>query len=188
MAQPPSTNAALQQLLREVRACRICTAHLPLPPRPVLQAGATARILIAGQAPGRKVAASGDIPMDRLDNLLGQVESVHFPARSEVFSQDEPGKRVFVIRRGLIKLVHDNESGVRRTVRLMIHGDALGLEVLVDGRYRHTALAVEDVEACILPTRVLEDLDAHSQCMHRELIGQRLILCTNRSREFDPGS
>lgn len=120
----------------------------------------------------RKVAASGDIPMDRLDNLLGQVESVHFPARSEVFSQDEPGKRVFVIRRGLIKLVHDNESGVRRTVRLMIHGDALGLEVLVDGRYRHTALAVEDVEACILPTRVLEDLDAHSQCMHRELIGQ----------------
>ena len=43
MAQPPSTNAALQQLLREVRACRICTAHLPLPPRPVLQAGAVPR-------------------------------------------------------------------------------------------------------------------------------------------------
>lgn len=75
MAQPPSTNAALQQLLREVRACRICTAHLPLPPRPVLQAGATARILIAGQAPGRKVAASGvpfdDASGDRLRAWMG---------------------------------------------------------------------------------------------------------------------
>lgn len=75
MAQPPSTNAALQQLLREVRACTICTTHLPLPPRPVLQAGATARILIAGQAPGRKVAASGvpfdDASGDRLRAWMG---------------------------------------------------------------------------------------------------------------------
>jgi uracil-DNA glycosylase len=34
-----------------------------VPPRPVLQAAAGARILIAGQAPGRKVAASG-VPFD----------------------------------------------------------------------------------------------------------------------------
>lgn len=63
MTRPRSTNAALQGLLREVRACTICAARLPLPPRPVLQAGVAARILIAGQAPGRKVAASG-IPFD----------------------------------------------------------------------------------------------------------------------------
>jgi uracil-DNA glycosylase len=63
IAKPRSTNTTLQRLLREVRACTICTAHLPQPPRPVLQAGATARILIAGQAPGRKVAASG-VPFD----------------------------------------------------------------------------------------------------------------------------
>ncbi|MBL8315273.1 MAG: uracil-DNA glycosylase family protein [Rubrivivax sp.] len=75
MAQPPSRNAALQRLLREVRACTICTAHLPLPPRPVLLAGATARILIAGQAPGRKVTASGvpfdDASGDRLRAWMG---------------------------------------------------------------------------------------------------------------------
>jgi uracil-DNA glycosylase len=53
----------LEDLLADVRACRVCDAHLPLGPRPVLQAGATARILIVGQAPGAKVHASG-IPWD----------------------------------------------------------------------------------------------------------------------------
>src|SRR3546814_5049158 len=42
-----------------IRACRICEAHLPLGPRPVLQAGATARILIASQAPGVRVHETG---------------------------------------------------------------------------------------------------------------------------------
>jgi uracil-DNA glycosylase len=53
----------LPQLLEEVRACTLCAAHLPQGPRPVLQADARARILIAGQAPGSKVHASG-VPFD----------------------------------------------------------------------------------------------------------------------------
>lgn len=53
----------LDSLLEAVRACRVCEAHLPLGPRPVLQAGAAARILIVGQAPGARVHASG-IPWD----------------------------------------------------------------------------------------------------------------------------
>lgn len=65
----------LEPLLREVRACTICAPYLPLPPRPVLQAGRAARILIAGQAPGRKVAASGvpfdDASGDRLRDWMG---------------------------------------------------------------------------------------------------------------------
>lgn len=47
-----------EKLLAEVRACRGC-ADLPAGPRPVLQASATARLLIASQAPGMKVHASG---------------------------------------------------------------------------------------------------------------------------------
>lgn len=55
--------AALDTLLAQVRACRACEGLLPLGPRPVLQAGATARILIVGQAPGLRVHRSG-IPWD----------------------------------------------------------------------------------------------------------------------------
>ena len=53
----------LPLLLQEVRACTLCAAHLPQGPRPVLQVGAQARILVAGQAPGSKVHASG-VPFD----------------------------------------------------------------------------------------------------------------------------
>lgn len=49
----------LPALLRTIRACRVCDGRLPHEPRPVVQAGAGARILVIGQAPGSKVHASG---------------------------------------------------------------------------------------------------------------------------------
>jgi uracil-DNA glycosylase len=51
--------SAFDKLLAEVRACTLCAAHLPNPPRPVLSAGPTARVLIVGQAPGRRVHETG---------------------------------------------------------------------------------------------------------------------------------
>ena len=64
----------LADLLAEVRSCRICRS-LPLGPRPLLQIGGSAKILIAGQAPGRKTHESG-VPFDdqsgkRLRDWLG---------------------------------------------------------------------------------------------------------------------
>ncbi|WP_242921109.1 uracil-DNA glycosylase family protein [Pontibacter liquoris] len=74
----------LEDLLQQVRACRICEEHLPLGPRPVLHASATARLLIVGQAPGTKVHASG-IPWDdqsgkRLRQWLGITPEVFYDA------------------------------------------------------------------------------------------------------------
>lgn len=66
---------SLAPLLREIRACTLCEAHLPLGPRPVLRASATARLLIVGQAPGTKVHATGipwnDASGKRLREWLG---------------------------------------------------------------------------------------------------------------------
>ncbi len=64
-----------QNLLYEVRACTLCAAHLPLGPRPVLQFHPAARILIVGQAPGRKAHETA-LPFDdqsgeRLRGWLG---------------------------------------------------------------------------------------------------------------------
>jgi len=49
----------LDSLLTQIRACRLCEAYLPLPPRPVLRASESARLLVVGQAPGTLVHASG---------------------------------------------------------------------------------------------------------------------------------
>jgi uracil-DNA glycosylase len=67
--------AGLEQLLAEIRACRVCAGHLPLGPRPVIRGRGGARIMIASQAPGTKVHASGlsfdDASGDRLREWLG---------------------------------------------------------------------------------------------------------------------
>ena len=55
---PAATPRKLALLMKKVRACRLCEAHLPLGPQPVLRASVTARLLIVGQAPGTKVHAT----------------------------------------------------------------------------------------------------------------------------------
>lgn len=71
----------LDNLLKQVRNCRICKNHLPLGPRPVLQISAQSRLLIAGQAPGRKVHESGtpfdDASGKRLREWMG-VSDIQF--------------------------------------------------------------------------------------------------------------
>jgi uracil-DNA glycosylase len=64
----------VDSLLTQIRSCQICDG-LPLGPRPILQIGASAKILIAGQAPGRITHHKG-IPFDdpsgnRLRDWLG---------------------------------------------------------------------------------------------------------------------
>ena len=66
---------SLNGLVTQVRACTICAPHLPDGIRPVVQANSKAKILIAGQAPGRRVHASGipfdDPSGDRLRDWMG---------------------------------------------------------------------------------------------------------------------
>ncbi|MFB2636690.1 uracil-DNA glycosylase family protein [Shewanella bicestrii] len=59
----PNGSAELSILLKQIRACQLCQAELPLPAKPILQASSQARILIAGQAPGVKTHHKG-IPFD----------------------------------------------------------------------------------------------------------------------------
>lgn len=49
----------LEVLTREIHQCRLCENDFEHTPRPVLQFNSRARIIIAGQAPGSKVHATG---------------------------------------------------------------------------------------------------------------------------------
>ena len=75
-----SNETGLDNLVNEILKCRICRDFpkgkpLPHEPRPVLVPSSTARILIAGQAPGTRVHASGrpftDPSGERLRSWLG---------------------------------------------------------------------------------------------------------------------
>ncbi len=75
----------LDQLLSDVRLCAVCAARLPLGPRPIVQMGSEARILIIGQAPGSKVHTSGvpwgDDSGERLREWMGIDEKTFYDAK-----------------------------------------------------------------------------------------------------------
>lgn len=63
-----SEGGRLDDICLQIAACKLCAAHLPLGPRPVLRASPSARLLVVGQAPGRKVHESG-VPWDDASGL-----------------------------------------------------------------------------------------------------------------------
>lgn len=77
----------LPELLDEIRACRACAGELPHEPRPVVFLRPQVRLLICGQAPGRRVHESGlpftDASGDRLRQWMG-VDSETFYGRPEI--------------------------------------------------------------------------------------------------------
>jgi len=56
---PRIHRVSLARVVREARACRLCEAALPHEPNPVFLVGPEARLLIVGQAPGRRVHETG---------------------------------------------------------------------------------------------------------------------------------
>jgi uracil-DNA glycosylase len=71
----PKPEELFEALITEVKTCTNCRTQLPLEPKPILQANPEARLLIAGQAPGRKAHESGkpfdDLSGDRLREWMG---------------------------------------------------------------------------------------------------------------------
>lgn len=83
----PPPERSLDALLEEIRGCRACAGELPHAPRPVVRVAAATRLLICGQAPGRRVHESG-LPFDdpsgeRLRDWMG-IDRETFYGRSEI--------------------------------------------------------------------------------------------------------
>ena len=78
------SKAKLARVLRDVRACEICNEFLPLSPKPILAVGHDTRILIIGQAPGKKVHDSGvpwqDASGNNLRNWMGIEDNTFYDA------------------------------------------------------------------------------------------------------------
>jgi uracil-DNA glycosylase len=51
--------ASLSRVSREARACTLCSESLPNKPKPIFLVGRAARLLVVGQAPGRRVHETG---------------------------------------------------------------------------------------------------------------------------------
>ncbi|QLE84952.1 uracil-DNA glycosylase family protein [Shewanella sp. Scap07] len=75
---PTPSQLSLTQLIAQINRCQLCHEQLPLAPKPIVQLHSHAKILIAGQAPGRKTHDIGrpfdDASGKRLRDWLGVTE------------------------------------------------------------------------------------------------------------------
>ena len=78
---------SLEAVLADIAACRACAPELAHAPRPVVRVASATRLLICGQAPGRRVHESGvpftDPSGDRLRTWMG-VDYETFYGRAEI--------------------------------------------------------------------------------------------------------
>ncbi|MGL5737093.1 MAG: uracil-DNA glycosylase family protein [Beijerinckiaceae bacterium] len=152
----------LDSLLANIRACRLCRdapvylPPLPHEPRPVLRVSATARILVAGQAPGTRVHASGAPFTDpsgvRLRQWMGVTDSEFY---------DE--QRIAVVPMGFCFPGLDAKGGDRPPRREC-------------ARHWHDRLF-----SGLPPHTVVLAIGAHAQAYHFKRLGLRHILGPNLS-------
>lgn len=76
----------MQELLCEIRDCRLCEDHLPLGPNPIIQSSKDSRIILISQAPGRIVHETGiawnDQSGKKLREWLGVDDKTFYDTRN----------------------------------------------------------------------------------------------------------
>jgi len=109
------------------------------------------------------------LPETAFDETLQPIDHFIFPPRTVLYEARETSGFIFSLRRGLVKLLHLAPDGTQRIVRLLGAGAAVGLELLDGGGgYRHTAVTVDEVDACRIPLATVKTL----QSMHPVLCNQ----------------
>jgi CRP-like cAMP-binding protein len=78
-----------------------------------------------------------------------------FDAKQTIYDIGERGAALFILRRGLLKLVRNAPDGTERIVRLKRPGESFGLEALSGRPYHHRAVAVIGCEVCRLPAETV---------------------------------
>jgi CRP-like cAMP-binding protein/Zn-dependent protease len=89
-----------------------------------------------------------DLPEDVLSDLAGRVELKRYPAGKPVFRQGDRPHALYVVRRGKLEVVEeDQNTGKDNVIRTLERGDMFGELGLVDGAPRSaTVRPVEDAE------------------------------------------
>ncbi|HZD54873.1 MAG TPA: Crp/Fnr family transcriptional regulator [Candidatus Aquicultoraceae bacterium] len=70
-----------------------------------------------------------------------------YPRETVLFYEDGPGDSLYIVRKGLVKLVSSSERGTDTILHILRAGDVFGELLLVEGRRPFTAIAMTDVLA-----------------------------------------
>lgn len=98
------------------------------------------------------------------------IDDFHFDSGAKIYEQGELGQHVYTLRQGFVKLLHLNEDGTERIVRLVRQGDLFGMESLLSSAHDNSAIALSRVHLCRLPSRLILSLGEESPRLHRQMM------------------
>jgi CRP/FNR family transcriptional regulator, anaerobic regulatory protein len=87
-----------------------------------------------------------------------------------LYRAGEEGSAMFTVRTGLIKLLQYLPDGSQRIVRLAHASDVIGLELMVEPRYHHDAVALQPTDVCRFPVDIVRQLSFDNPKLHQELM------------------
>lgn len=105
-----------------------------------------------------------------LARIQHSINDLHLAHGETLYHMNEPGKAIFTVRSGLVKLTQYLADGSERIVRLVRSTDVTGLEALLGQPYQHEAMVEQDADICRIPVDVIRRLELESPQLYRELM------------------
>lgn len=107
-------------------------------------------------------------------DILNQGKSFQIFQKGEMlFHAGDAADRFFCIMTGTVRTFRTlAETGKEQTFKIKSSGDWIGCrDTILSGRYNHSAVCISDVEACVVPRKLLSALQADS-LFQQELLEQ----------------
>lgn len=110
-----------------------------------------------------------EVPDVALERILIPIDNLRYQQKSIIYDIDTKPRAIYTLRRGAVKFVQTLANGTSRVVRVLTAGDVLGLEALLDSPYAHTAVALNNLDLCRIPVKVVHKLNGGSSPLYAEL-------------------
>ncbi|CAA0103602.1 Global nitrogen regulator [BD1-7 clade bacterium] len=107
-----------------------------------------------------------------LTEYLWPIQHTKCPSGTMLYHQGQPAHSILSVRMGFIKLVSYSESGDQQIVRILGPGDCGGIEALLEPTYHHQAVALSDVDLCVIPIKIIHKLQKDQPDLSNALIQQ----------------
>jgi CRP-like cAMP-binding protein len=116
--------------------------------------------------------------------FFDNVETQYYPAGTILFTPEDSGERLYILRQGLVDLFRLTSRGKRLVTRQILPGSVFGIMGLLGQSMQgNFAEAIEDSTICVITREdVVETLKQHPDITLRllEIVGRRLRLIEER--------
>jgi len=118
----------------------------------------------------RKQVLFSDVPDEAFKEYFFPIDIYCYEEKMPIYLMGEKGQSIYTVRKGLVKLYQFLPNGKQRILRLLKPGDVAGLELLINKKYHHYSMSMQESELCRIPIDLLYKLEVSHPIIYRQLI------------------